>query len=183
MVVLLSLDSSIYTKTYADMKRAFTLILALVAAAAVNAQNLSNATNTTTTATTVTSTAAVAKPVPENILVLKETEFDFGKIPQGKPVTHIFDVANKSNEILKISNVTASCGCTTPVWDKDKPVDPGNATKITVGYNAAAEGPFTKQITVSYNEGQVKVITIKGEVWKTPVASAPENKSINDLKN
>jgi hypothetical protein len=162
------------------MKRTLTLIVALVAAAAVNAQTLTTATGSTAVTTT---TSVAAKPVPENILVMKEAEFDFGKIPQGKPVTHIFAVSNKSNEILKISNVTASCGCTTPVWDKDKPVDPGTDTKITVGYNAAAEGPFTKQITISYNEGQVKVFTIKGEVWKTPAASAPENKSINDLKN
>ena len=50
-------------------------------------------------------------------------------------------------------------------------------------YNAAAEGVFTKTITIYYNDNQSKVITIKGEVWKTPNASAPENNSINDLKN
>jgi len=57
---------------------------------------------------------------------------------------------------LKISNVNASCGCTTPEWEKDKVVAPGESTKITVGYNAAAEGPFTKFITVSYNGTQYK---------------------------
>ena len=119
----------------------------------------------------------------EDLLILRESEFDFGKIPQGKPVTHVFDVMNKSKDILNISNVVASCGCTTPVWDKDKPLDPGKWTQITAGYNAAAEGPFTKQITITYNDGQSKMITIKGEVWKTPSASAPENKNLNDLKN
>ena len=79
--------------------------------------------------------------------------------------------------------VNASCGCTTPSWEKDKTVNPGEKTNITVGYNAAAEGPFTKFITVTYNDTQSKQITIKGEVWKTPGSSAPENKGINDLKN
>ena len=119
----------------------------------------------------------------ESLLSMKETEFDFGKIPQGKPVTHIFEVVNKSNIPLKITNINASCGCTTPEWEKDKVVAPGEQTKITVGYNAAAEGPFTKFITVSYNETQSKQLTIKGDVWKTPGTPAPENKGINDLKN
>ena len=106
-----------------------------------------------------------------------------GRSHKEKPVTHIFEVRNKSNETLKIGNVVASCGCTTPEWEKDKPVGPGTGTLITVGYNAAAEGPFNKTITITYNENQSKVITIKGEVWKTPAASAPENKNLNDLKN
>ncbi len=119
----------------------------------------------------------------DELLTLKETEFDFGKIPQGKPVVHIFEVTNKSTTALKINNINASCGCTTPEWEKDKVIAPGGNTKITVGYNAAAEGPFTKFITVTYNDTQSKQITIKGEVWKTPGSSAPENKAINDLKN
>ena len=53
----------------------------------------------------------------------------------------------------------------------------GASSSIKVGYNAAAEGTFTKSITITYNETQTKVITIKGEVWKTPAASAPNNPS------
>ena len=150
------------------MKKISTLVLALLLFAAVNAQ---------TTAVTTTATS------PEELLILKEKEFNFGKIPQGKPVMHIFEVSNKSTDSLKIINVQASCGCTTPEWEKDKVVAPGGGTKITVGYNAAAEGPFTKFITITYNGTQTKQITITGEVWKTPASSAPENKSLNDLKN
>jgi hypothetical protein len=125
------------------------------------------------------------KPVAavEEVLGLRETEYDFGKIPQGKPVTHIFAVENIGKDSLKISNVQASCGCTTPEWDRNKTQAPGEKTKITVGYNAAAEGPFTKSITVTYNGSQNKQITIKGEVWKTPVTSAPENKDLKALSD
>jgi hypothetical protein len=128
-------------------------------------------------------TVAVAVAPAVEALIVKETEYNFGKIPQGKPVTHVFTVSNGGTTPLKIVNVVASCGCTTPEWEKEKDVAIGGSTKITVGYNAAAEGPFTKQITITYNENQVKVITIKGEVWKTPNASAPENNGVNDLKN
>ena len=173
------------------MKKTFTLIFAVCIAFAVNAQTLSNANGTvskpipsispaTTTAATATTTTTSADDLS---LVLKETEFNFGKIPQGKPVTHIFYVDNKGKDSLRIANVQASCGCTTPDWEKDKAIAPGASTKITVGYNAAAEGAFTKFITITYNGTQTKQITISGEVWKTPATSAPENKSLNDLKN
>jgi len=119
---------------------------------------------------------------PAEVLGIGETEFDFGKIPQGRPVTHIFEVINNGKDSLKISNVQASCGCTTPEWERDQVQAPGKKTKITVGYNAASEGPFTKFITINYNGDQTKQITIKGEVWKTPLNSAPENKGLKSLK-
>ena len=164
------------------MKKIFTLIFAVCIAFAVNAQTgLTNANGVGAATSVVTPTTTTAPD--EMLLVLKETEFNFGKIPQGKPVTHIFFVENKSKDSLKIANVQASCGCTTPDWEKDKAVAPGASTKITVGYNAAAEGAFTKFITVTYNGAQSKQITISGEVWKTPATSAPENKGLNDIKN
>jgi len=157
------------------MKQFFACLSAICLMSVVHAQ-----TGTVPTATTQ-NVLTIAQA--DEMLTLKETEFDFGKIPQGKPVNHVFEVTNKSNVALKINNINASCGCTTPEWEKDKVVAPGEKTKITVGYNAAAEGPFTKFITVTYNDTQSKQLTIKGEVWKTPGSSAPENKGLNDLKN
>jgi hypothetical protein len=118
----------------------------------------------------------------KEILVLKESKFDFGKIPQGKPVTHIFEVVNTGNEPLQIENVQASCGCTTPQWDHD-PIAPGDTKKITVGYNAAANGTFEKTITIFYDSGKTKQLFIKGEVWQTPAEPAPANASVQLLKN
>lgn len=118
----------------------------------------------------------------EEVLGMNETTYDFGKIPQGKPVTHIFEVINNGKDSLKISNVQASCGCTTPEWEKDQVQAPGKKTKITVGYNAASEGQFLKSITIIYNGNQSKQIHIKGEVWKTPLTSAPENAALKSLK-
>ena len=128
------------------------------------------------TATTTTTPA----PKPESIK-LSETTFDFGKIPQGKPVTHVFTVENIGKDSLKIDNVQASCGCTTPEWSKTA-VAAGGKTTIKVGYNAAAEGVFDKTITIYYNNGEVKVMNIKGIVWKTPDQSAPTNQALNIFK-
>lgn len=163
------------------MKQIFTLLFAICLVSAVHAQQSSVTATDVKPATATTNVTTIAQA--DEMLTLKETEFDFGKIPQGKPVTHVFEVVNMSKVPLNISNVHASCGCTTPEWEKDKAVAPGGKTKITVGYNAAAEGAFTKFITITYNDAQSKQITIKGEVWKTPGSSAPENKGLNDLKN
>src|SRR5688500_15056479 len=76
-------------------------------------------------------------------LVPKETEHDFGKVSQGKPVYYSFTIVNKGTQPLKLDNVTATCGCTTPEWSKT-PIAPGGTAQIKVGFNAAAEGPFEK---------------------------------------
>lgn len=140
------------------MKKAFLFFFMALSLATVQAQN------------------AAADP-----LNLKEPEFDFGTIPQGKPVYHVFKIANAGAAPLKLDNVQASCGCTTPEWSKE-PIAPGATDDIKVGYNAAAEGPFEKIITVTYNGSVTKQIKIKGNVWKAPAGSAPSNASISFLK-
>ena len=117
----------------------------------------------------------------EDILKLNETEHDFGKIPQGKPVYYNFEIVNTSKEPLKLDDVHASCGCTTPEWSHE-PIAPGATSIIKVGYNAAAENDFTKAITITYNTNQTKQLIIKGTVWKAPEGSAPANASVQFLK-
>ena len=125
--------------------------------------------------------AQVTTPPAEDALQLKETEHDFAKIPQGKPVYYSFEIVNTGKTELKLDNVQASCGCTTPEWSHE-PIAPGGTAKIKVGYNAAAEGYFQKTITVTYNTNQSKIITIKGTVWKAPEGPAPANASVDFLK-
>lgn len=161
------------------MKKIFVFTVVCFAALCLNAQSAEVAKNTTKQTTSLSKTTTV----PAEVLGLKEIAFDFGKIPQGRPVTHIFEVVNYGKDSLKISNVQASCGCTTPDWDRNKIQAPEEKTAITVGYNAASEGPFTKIITITYNGSETKQITITGEVWKTPATSAPENKELGSLKD
>ena|SRR5580700_9139857 len=131
--------------------------------------------------TSVAAPPPVQAEVKPDVLVLKESGHDFGKIPQGRPVTYIFEIVNNGIEPLRLENVQASCGCTTPEWTKD-PIAPGASSQIKVGYNAHAEGRFIKNVTITYGDKKNKVITISGEVYKTATASAPENSSIQALK-
>lgn len=139
------------------MKKLFTLFVCLAAFSASRAQTA------------------------DETLDLKELEYNFGAIPQGKPVYHLFQITNKGLTPMKLDNVQASCGCTTPEWSKD-PIPAGASDKIKVGYNAAAEGHFEKMVTITYNGNSTKQIKIKGEVWRAPAGSAPSNASVNFLK-
>ncbi len=115
------------------------------------------------------------------ILSLKEDRYDFGKIPQGRPVTHDFEVLNTGRTPLLIADVQATCGCTTPEWDR-APIAPGKSSRVKVGFNAAAEGLFSKTITIHYNEGMVKTLVIAGEVYPSPPTSAPLNRTLSLIK-
>ena len=117
----------------------------------------------------------------EDILQLKESSYSFGKIPQGRPVIHIFEIVNTGTKSLMLENVQASCGCTTPEWSREA-ISPGATASIKVGYNAYSEGHFNKTVTIFYNNGQTKALIISGEVYKVPATAAPENASVQFLK-
>jgi hypothetical protein len=117
----------------------------------------------------------------QEVLILKETTHNFGRIPQGRPAVYTFEITNTGKEPLRLDNVQASCGCTTPEWSKE-PIPPGSPANIKVGYNAYAEGQFNKSVTIFYHGNQTKLLTISGEVYKSPASSAPENASVQFLK-
>ena len=110
------------------------------------------------------STAAFSQVKADELVNFKETTYDFGKIKQGVPVNHEFTFTNVSAKPVVIESATASCGCTTPTWPQ-APVAQGKSDKLKAGFNAAAAGSFTKQITVKVAGAQQPVLlTIKGEV-------------------
>jgi hypothetical protein len=96
---------------------------------------------------------------------------DFGRIPQGKPVTAEFVFTNKGELPLVISQAKGSCGCTGVDYPKAA-VMPGQTGTIKATFNAAAVGAFNKSVTVESNaEEGVAVLTFKGEVVKEAVAA------------
>jgi Protein of unknown function (DUF1573) len=155
------------------MKQLLTIIFCSLFSFAVFAQTGHEGHNHDAKPDTVSSTKA-------DVFNFKELAHNFGKIPQGKPVYYNFEIVNGGLEPAKLVNVTASCGCTTPEWSRDA-IAPGATSIIKVGYNAVAEGPFKKYITINY-AGGFKQIEISGEVWKAPEGAAPANASVQFLK-
>lgn len=107
-------------------------------------------------------------------ITFDKTTHDFGKINEvdGR-VTTIFTFTNDGDAPLVLSNVRASCGCTTPKWTRE-PIEPGQSGEITVTYNPAGRpGRFQKTVTVTSNTEQATTkLYIKGEVIPKPAQPA-----------
>jgi len=159
----------------------FTLVLGSLLALKGFAQT-STPTPATTTPTTATppvnaqpQQAAAPAPDPNaGDFSFTEETFDFGTVPRGTPVSHEFNFTNTGKEPIVISNVQASCGCTTPSWPKE-PILPGKTSVIKVQYNAANPGGFNKSVTITSNaKAPTKVLYIKGTVQAQTDQTTPD---------
>ena len=127
---------------------------------------------------------AVAMTAQQPVMTFEKTEHDFGKINEADGrVSTEFVFKNEGMAPLVLSNVRASCGCTTPSWTRE-PVEPGQSGSITVTYNPNGRpGRFQKTITITSNASNpTEKVYIKGEV--IPKQAKPENKytiAVGDL--
>lgn len=98
-------------------------------------------------------------------ITFDKTTLEYGDIAQNSNGERFFTITNTGNKPLVLTNVKASCGCTTPEWSKD-PILPGKSVKLKVGYDTKLTGTFKKLIEVYSNdpESQRSVIWIKGNV-------------------
>ncbi len=111
-------------------------------------------------------------------LGLEKMTYDFGYIKEENgPVSYEFKFTNHSDLPVTVTNVQASCGCTTPSWTKSA-VEPGQSGYIKAQYDPLNRpNAFTKTLSVSYTIGKaagVEVLTIKGNVL-------PKAKTVSDL--
>ena len=160
--------SNNFTVNISAMKKLFMLLPALALGMMLHAQN---------------QTQSATPPVEvEKYVEFKEVDHDFGKIPQGKPAEFDLYMKNISSDSLRIDEVKVGCGCTTPRYEHG-PYAPGETFKVTVGYNASAMGPFSKMITIYFNNSTMqKIIKFHGETFTAPAAAAPANPAIQQLK-
>jgi hypothetical protein len=115
------------------MKRIFALIFGIAVAAAAFAQ-----------------TTPAKAPGP--VITWEKSTHDFGDIQQGDKVENTFRFTNTGTEPLIITNVTVTCGCTTPKgWPRD-PIAVGGKSEIIVAFNSLGKfGKQNKVITVISN--------------------------------
>ena len=126
---------------------------------------------------------AVAMTAQQPVITFEKTEHDFGKINETDGRVSVdFEFKNEGMAPLVLSNVRASCGCTTPSWTKE-PVEPGQTGKITVTYNPNGRpGRFQKTVTITSNASEAtKKVYIKGEV--IPKQAKPVNKYTVEVGN
>ena len=110
-------------------------------------------------------------------LQFAEATHDFGTIQEvNGAVEHRFTFTNNANVPVRILNVKASCGCTTPAWTEEA-VTSGAQGFIMAKYNPQNRpGPFNKSLTVTTDlPGQEEVqVFITGYVEPEPRAPEQE---------
>lgn len=110
----------------------------------------------------LTSFAVAQKPQ----IVFENLEHNFGSFKESDGVqTTTFKFTNKGEVPLVLSNVRASCGCTTPKWTRE-PVPPNGSGEIQVSYDPKNRpGSFNKTVMISSNaENGTTVLRILGRV-------------------
>ncbi len=112
------------------------------------------------------------KNLPE--IFFEKTVHDYGVIKYNGDGTCEFTFKNIGKEPLLLTQVQASCGCTTPTWPKE-PIKPGEKGTIVVKYNTKITKAFSKSIRVYSNAKTALVsLTVKGTVEEKQ--SDPVNK-------
>ncbi len=103
-----------------------------------------------------------------------ESIYDFGTADSGATVRHEFVFTNSGNQLLEVTHVRPSCGCTTAgTWDHQ--VEPGKTGRIPIQFNTRGfGGPVKKTIRVVCNDSAQSNVSleIKGTVWK-PIDVTP----------
>ncbi len=86
---------------------------------------------------------------------------DFGIVKAGEVVKHSFIVRNNSQRVLRIRNVSTSCGCTVSEV-KNKFLNPGESTFVDVKFDSRGYSGMVRQFvyvsTDSLDESLIKFI-------------------------
>ena len=110
-------------------------------------------------------TAPVNSQVQKDInKVLKFTNdnYNMGNIPYGKPTEFVVTIENISAAPVTLNNVQVSCGCTTPKFQANAVIAPGQKTTVTLGFNGASMGNFTKSATIFLSDNLIKTVNFSG---------------------
>lgn len=121
---------------------------------------------------------------PNKDFEFKNDAYDFGKIPAAKPAKYDLFIKNISKETQELTLVQPGCGCTTPEYQQNQKILPGETAVVKLGFNGggAAGAPFSKSVTVTLKGHSPKVVTFKGETYTVPVESAPANNGTEKIK-
>lgn len=100
------------------------------------------------------------------VISFEDVSHNFGTINEGELATHEFVFVNTGTEPVVISDVSRTCGCTTPFWPKE-PIMPGDTSSVKATYNSQDRpGRFHKTITVTTNDPKNRMVRLylRGEV-------------------
>jgi hypothetical protein len=107
---------------------------------------------------------------------------EFGLVAAGDVLKYTYFFTNTGDQVLEVTNVHPSCGCTTAVeWTKR--VEPGQAGTIPIQFNSSEfNGPVEKTVEVKSTAKSQPLVTLhfKGTVWRA-IEVTPQFVALNYL--
>jgi len=105
------------------------------------------------------------------------SQYNFGEVSEGTIVKFAFQVKNVGDQVLHITNIMTSCGCTAAAMKKDE-IESGESTSIDVAFDTEGKvGLQNKVISLASNDAShpnVK-LEITGKVL-------PKDKKVEEAK-
>jgi len=112
-------------------------------------------------AQTAPATTQVQKDI-NKVLKFTNDNYNMGNIPYGKPTEFVVTIENISAAPVTLNNVQVSCGCTTPKFQANAIIAPGQKTTVILGFNGASIGNFTKSATIFLSDNLIKTVNFSG---------------------
>lgn len=107
------------------------------------------------------STSQIQKDI-NKVLKFTNDNYNMGNIPYGKPTEFSVTIENISAAPVTLNNVQVSCGCTTPKFQANAVIAPGQKTTVTLGFNGSSMGNFSKTATIFLSDNLVKTVSFSG---------------------
>jgi len=104
------------------------------------------------------------------------TQYDFGEVTEGVLVKFTFRVNNIGDQVLRITNIMTSCGCTAAAMQNDE-IQPGEGTAINVEFDTEGKiGLQNKVISIACNDASNP--NIKVEIIGKVLPKNRDNESV-----
>jgi hypothetical protein len=105
-----------------------------------------------------------------------EQHYDFGTMQRGTSKSHDFKITNLGDAPLKLRGGTTTCKCTLSEVS-EKPIPPGESTKVHVQWAAKADnGPFRQTANVLTNDplNSTLELTVEGKIMSASGVEPPD---------
>lgn len=93
-------------------------------------------------------------------IFIPEIVWEFGRIPEGSAVSHVYWIKNIGTDTLKIKEIKTTCGCTKAPLNK-KVIASNDSTEVELIFSAGRyEGKVVKSASITSNDtalGKVKI--------------------------
>ena len=114
--------------------------------------------------------AQKAKGIPTSAIKVSESQFQFGRMPQGTQVAHTFWMKNAGDSDVFINDIKPGCGCTKAPF-KAQSLAPGESTHVELIFSSGHYGSHvTKNAHILSNEsGNVPDLIFHADVRPVPM--------------